>query len=81
VTAFEPTRRLEIHGGIGPFIATNNYLLDPIGDGTRLTNTVDLEPASRAVRLLAPLATSRVRVAVAANLDSLKQLLEAGGLA
>jgi hypothetical protein len=40
---------------------------------------VDLEAASGAVRLLAPLATSRVKAAVAANLDTLKKTLEASG--
>jgi uncharacterized protein YndB with AHSA1/START domain len=78
VTAFEPTSRLEVDGDIGPFTATISYLLAPTGDGTRLVNTVDLEPASGGLRLLAPLAASRVKTAVAANLDTLKQLLEAG---
>lgn len=80
VTAFEPTTRLEVHGDIGPFTATISYLLAPVGDGTRLVNVVDLEPASAASRLLAPLATSRVKAAVAANLNTLKRLLEAGSL-
>jgi carbon monoxide dehydrogenase subunit G len=80
VTGFEPTSRLEIHGDIGPFTATISYLLAPVGDGTRLTNRVDLQP-SGALRLLAPLAASRVKTAVAANLDTLKQILETGGSA
>jgi Polyketide cyclase / dehydrase and lipid transport len=79
VTAYEPTTRLQVHGDIGPFTATISYLLAPVGDGTQLINVVDLESASGAVRLLAPLATFRVKAAVAANLDTLKQLLEAGG--
>ena len=78
VTAFEPTTRLEVHGDIGPFTATISYLLAPVGDGTRLVNVVDLEPASAASRLLAPLATSRVKAAVAANLNTLRQVLQAG---
>jgi uncharacterized protein YndB with AHSA1/START domain len=78
VTAFEPAGHLEIHGDIGPFTATIAYQLAPTGDGTRLTNAVDLEPSSGALRLLAPLATSRVKTAVAANLDTLKQILETG---
>ena len=76
VTAFEPTSRLEVHGDIGPFTATISYLLAPTNAGTRLTNAVDFQPASGALRLLAPLAASRVKTAVAANLDTLKQLLE-----
>jgi uncharacterized protein YndB with AHSA1/START domain len=78
VTAFEPTSRLEVHGDVGPFTATIGYLLAPTEDGTRLTNVVDLESASGALRLLAPLATSRVKKAVAANLDTLKRVLETG---
>jgi carbon monoxide dehydrogenase subunit G len=76
VTVFEPSSRLEVHGDLGPFTATISYLLAPTDDGTRLTNVVDLESASGPLRLLAPLATSRVKTAVAANLDTLKQLLE-----
>jgi uncharacterized protein YndB with AHSA1/START domain len=78
VTAFEPSSRLEVHGDIGPFTATISYLLAPTDHGTRLTNVVDLESASGALRLVAPLAASRVKTAVAANLDTLKQLLETG---
>jgi Polyketide cyclase / dehydrase and lipid transport len=78
VTAFEPTGRLEVHGDIGHFIATISYLLTPTGDGTRLTNVVNLKPSSGVLRLLAPLAASRVKASVAANLDTLKQVLETG---
>ena len=77
VTAYEPASRLQIHGDIGPFTATVDYLLAPEGDGTRLTNTVDLEPPAGPLRLVAPLATSRVKEAVAANLDTLRRILEA----
>jgi hypothetical protein len=78
VTVFEPASRLEVHGHIGPFTATIGYLLAPMGNGTRLTNTVDLRPASGALRFLVPLAASRVKAAVAANLDTLTKLLESG---
>jgi Polyketide cyclase / dehydrase and lipid transport len=63
---------------IGPFIATISYLLTPIGDETRLTNAVDLKPSSAVLRLFAPLAVSRVKASVAANLERLKQVLETG---
>ena len=75
VTAFEPTSRLQVHGKIGPFIATISYLLTPAGDGTRLTNDVDLQP-SGALRLVARLAAGKVKSSVAANLETLKQVLE-----
>jgi carbon monoxide dehydrogenase subunit G len=74
VTAFEPSS----HGNIGHFITTISYLLTPTGDGTRLTNVVDLKLSSGVLRLLAPLAASRVKASVAANLDTLKQVLETG---
>jgi carbon monoxide dehydrogenase subunit G len=78
VTAFEPTSHLEVHGDIGPFIATIRYLLTPAGDGTRLTNVVDLKPSSGVGRLLAALAASRVKASVADNLKTLKRVLETG---
>jgi carbon monoxide dehydrogenase subunit G len=77
VTVYEPTSRLDVRGGLGPFTARVSYLLEPTGSGTRLTNAVDLE-SSGLLTLVAPLATSRIKHAVAANLDTLKQLLEAG---
>jgi hypothetical protein len=78
VTVFEPTSRLEVQGQIGPFRARISYLLEPTGSGTRLRNAVDLG-FSGLSNLVAPLATSRVKHAVAANLDTLKQLLEGDG--
>jgi hypothetical protein len=55
VTALEPSNRLDVHGNIGHFITTISYLLTPTGDGTRLTNVVNLKPSSGVLRLLAPL--------------------------
>ena len=76
VTVFEPARRLAIEGEIGPFRARADYLLEPIEGATRLTNAVELEPASAVSKLLAPFAGSRIKTAVAENLGVLKQLLE-----
>jgi carbon monoxide dehydrogenase subunit G len=78
VTVFEPARRLEVQGQIGPFKAGTSYLLAPAGSGTRLTNAVELE-SSGLLAVVTPLATSRVKHAVAANLDKLRQLLEGAG--
>jgi hypothetical protein len=77
VTAFEPPRRLEVQGQIGPFQARISYLLAPSGTGARLRNAVDLR-SSGPLTLVAPVVTSRVKRAVAANLDALRQLLDAG---
>ena len=75
VTEVEPDRKLSIQGALGPFHGEVTYLLQPAGNGTALTNTMNLQP-SGALRLIAPLAASRVKSAVAANLDTLKQILE-----
>jgi hypothetical protein len=75
VTEFEPDRRLSIRGALGPFHGEVAYLLAPAGNGTTLTNTINLQP-SGPLRLVAPLAASRVKSAVATNLDTLKQILE-----
>ena len=77
ITVFDSPGRLAIAGQIGPFQATTSYLLEPAAGGTRLTNTVELEPASALLRPLAPLAVPRVKSAVAQNLAVLKRLLEA----
>jgi uncharacterized protein YndB with AHSA1/START domain len=78
VTEFEPDRRLSIQGALGPYHSEVTYLLAPAQDGTTLTNTMNLRP-SGPLRLIAPLAASRVKSAVAANLGALKQILETGG--
>jgi len=75
VTEFEPDRRFAVRGELGPFEATLTYELEGVGGMTRLTNSADLE-ASGILKLTAPIASSRIRAAVAANLAALKQLLE-----
>ena len=75
VTELEPDRRLSIRGSLGPFQGDISYLLDPVGENTTLTNTMSLQP-SGPLRLVAPLVASRVKAAVAGNLDTLKQILE-----
>lgn len=75
VTEFDPVRTLASGGALGPFEADVRYLLEPMGDGTVLTNSMTLQPAGP-LRFVAPLAAPRVKAAVAANLDTLKQILE-----
>jgi len=75
ITEYEPDRKLSIKGSLGPFHAEATYVLEQTGDVTRLSNTMDLAP-SGLLSLVAPLATSRVKAAVAENLGTLKQILE-----
>ena len=76
VTVFEPARRLAIQGQIGPFKATISYELEAVAGATRLVNNVELNPLKAVQRLAAPLATPRIKAAVAQNLDKLRQVLE-----
>ena len=75
VTAHNPPRQLEIQGQLGPFPARLAYALDALPEGTMLTNSVELELRGPG-RLLGRVAVPRVRDAVAANLQKLKELLE-----
>jgi hypothetical protein len=59
----------------GPFRSRLFYALDATGEGTRLTNRVELELHGPG-RLLGRVAVPRVREALAANLRKLKELLE-----
>jgi hypothetical protein len=75
VTEYDPDRRLAIEGTLGPFAATLTYQLEEIGEATLITNDVDLV-ATGLTRLVAPVATNRIKTSVASNLNVLKQLLE-----
>jgi carbon monoxide dehydrogenase subunit G len=75
VTQLETDRRFAVHGGLGPFEGTLTYEFEEVSGNTRLTNKADL--GARGIRrLAAPLVSGRVREAVAANLETLKRLLE-----
>ena len=75
VTEYDPDRGLAIEGTLGPFAARLSYRLEQIGEATLITNDVDLNPTGL-TRLVAPLATNRIKSSVAANLNALKQILE-----
>ncbi len=75
VTVYNPPRYLEIRGQLGPFPSRLSYALDALPEGTRVTNTVQLELRGPG-RLLGRVAVPRVRDAVAANLRKLKEVLE-----
>ncbi len=74
VTQYDPDHRIAIEGTLGPFAARLTYQVEPVGDATLVTNDVELNPTGLA-RLVAPIAVDRVKGAVAANLDVLKQRL------
>jgi uncharacterized protein YndB with AHSA1/START domain len=76
IAEYEPDRRLVVRGGLGVFGGSLTYLLEPVGDATRLVNEVELT-ASGPRGALAGLARHSIRHAVAQNLDVLKNILEA----
>jgi uncharacterized protein YndB with AHSA1/START domain len=75
ITAYDPPRQLEVRGQLGPFRSRLFYALNATPEGTRVTNTVEVELRGPG-RLLGRVAVPRVRDAVAANLRKLKELLE-----
>lgn len=75
ITEFVPDQKLTIDGTLNAFPATVTYTLTPTGNATTLTNTINLRTPGP-LNLVAPLATNRIKSAVAANLADLKQLLE-----
>ena len=75
VTVYNPPRHLEVQGQLGPFPSRLSYALDALPEGTRVTNTAELELRGPG-RLLGRVAVPRVRDAVAANLRKLKEVLE-----
>lgn len=77
VVEFEPDRRLALEGDLAMLHGRAGYSLDSTSGTTTLTNTMDLR-ASGPLNLVAQLATHRVQAAVAANLHTLKELLERG---
>jgi uncharacterized protein YndB with AHSA1/START domain len=77
ITEFEPDRLITVVGTLARFAARLEYTMEERDGRTRLSNTVDLELRGP-VRLLGGIAAGRIRSAVAENLDTLKQLLEAG---
>jgi uncharacterized protein YndB with AHSA1/START domain len=75
VVELEPGRRLTVSGTLSTLAARLDYVLDAEGDTTVLTNTVELA-MSGPLSLVAPVATRRIKAAVAENLDVLRQVLE-----
>ena len=77
ITEFEPDRHITVVGTLARFPARLEYTMEERDGRTRLSNTVDLR-LTGAVRLLGGIAAGRIRSTVAKNLDTLKELLEAG---
>ena len=75
VTAYEPNRRLAFEAIAGPVRPTGEYLLEEVGDGTRLTFSLQAELSGIKRLLMSGAVQKTMDVEVAAT-ERLKQLLE-----
>jgi hypothetical protein len=75
IKVYEPGHRLVVSGGFANFQGVTSYVLDSLGNPTKLTNEIELH-ASGAFGSFADLTTPSIKSAVAQNLTVLKELLE-----
>jgi carbon monoxide dehydrogenase subunit G len=75
ITTLDPDRAIEIEGKFGPLHGKLTYELEDRGSETLLTNTVQLEARGLA-KIAAAMSGGRLQRAVAANLGTLKKVLE-----
>lgn len=78
ITALDPNRQVEIQGTLAALPARLNYDLIEVDGGTRIVNTVNLEPRGP-LRLASRVLGARIKKAVARNLTDLKMRLEGAG--
>jgi hypothetical protein len=75
VTTYEPHRRFAGRARGGPVPFTEEFLLEPVPEGTRITHTQDIEPTAR-FRLVSPLLKLAWSKVIQQNLGRLKKLVE-----
>lgn len=79
VTAFDPPRRLGIHGGWKAAEFDMDLVLEPVADGTTVTMDWPLRPKSLLLKLATPFLGSPMRKATREELELLKEHVERGG--
>ena len=75
VTAYEPNQRFGGRAQGGPVPFTEEFVLTPVPEGTRVTHTQDIEPTAR-FRLVSPLLKLAWSKVIQQNLGRLKKLVE-----
>jgi hypothetical protein len=78
VTAFEPARRLGIHGGWKAADFDMDLLLEPAANGTKVTMDWPLHPKSLLLKIAAPFMGGPMRKATREELALLKEHVERG---
>jgi uncharacterized membrane protein len=75
ITELIPNQKLTVNGTLNAWPAHLTYTLQATGNSTTLTNTIDLS-LQGPLTLIAPIARTQIKSAVAKNLNTLKHLLE-----
>ena len=78
LTALEPNRSLSFKGTSGPASLEATMRFEAVGEGTRLSGTFQVEPGGL-FKVAGPLFASQAKKQMEADLQRLKELLEARG--
>jgi uncharacterized membrane protein len=78
ITALEPNRSLSMKGSSGPASMEGTWRFEAAGEGTRFSSTVQVEPGGL-FKAAGPLLASRFKKQQEADMQRLKELLEAQG--
>jgi uncharacterized membrane protein len=78
ITALEPNRSLSFKGSSGPASMEATIRFEAVGEGTRLSATFQVEPGGL-FKMAGPLFASQAKKQMEADLQRLKELLEAQG--
>jgi carbon monoxide dehydrogenase subunit G len=76
VSRFEPGRMIEFHGRMGRMTPTVTNICEPVGQGTRVTRRVEMEPPG-IMKVMSPLMKRMIGKSNEGFLANLKRLLEA----
>jgi len=76
ITALEPNRSFSFKGHSGPAMLEATYRFEPVGTGTRLSVTIQVEPGGL-FQLAGPLFANQFKKQNEADFHRLKELLEA----
>ncbi len=76
ITALEPNRSLSFKGRSGPASLEGTWRFEAVGEGTRLSGTFQVEPGGL-FKMAGPLFASQFKKQQEADLQRLKELLEA----
>ena len=76
ITALEHNRSLSFKGTSGPASMEGTFRFEAVGEGTRLSGTFQVEPGGL-FKMAGPLFASQARKQMEADLQRLKELLEA----